>query len=112
VPLPDRSPRAGWGSVTFRRKVKNPVAPLGNLGVVRSEHEGSAPGRHVEHPGQRDGTRRLVEFGSRLVGNQQPGLECERAGDGGPLLLAAGQLVDKLVGVGCKPQLVQGRAGH
>ena len=89
-------------------QVQDPVAPLGHLRVVRGHHQRAAAGDHIEDPGQHHGPGGRVELGGRLVGDQQLGLEGQRAGDGDALLLAAGQLLDQLVRVRLQAQLGQG----
>ena len=88
------------------------VAPFGDFGVVGGDHRGSPSGGHTEYAGQCDGAGCGVEFGGGFVGDEQPGLQGQGAGDGDALLLAAGQFFDDLPGVGTKAELFQRAAGR
>src|SRR4051812_5492499 len=73
------------------------VAALGDLRVVRGQHQRAVAMRHLEQAGQHELTRDLVLLGGGLVGDDDLRAQREGTGDGDPLLLAAGQLLDQLV---------------
>ena len=54
---------------------------------ARLAREAEQQARHGERVG-------LVEAGGRLVGEEEPGSACHRAGDGDPLALPAGEVGD------------------
>jgi len=80
-------------------EIERPAAPSGDLGVMCRHHEGAARGRYVEHPGEHDSAGRGVKFCGGFVGDEQPGLQGQGAGNGHALLLAAGQFLHDLPGV-------------
>ena len=74
-----------------------PAAPVGEVGVVGDQHQRGAAllaqGEHQVHDRLAGGA---VEVAGRLVGQQQAGCRGEGAGQGDPLLLAAGELAGQV----------------
>src|SRR5215472_16993210 len=85
-------------------EVQRAARELRRLGVVGHDHDGLAVVA-VEHLQQsQDLVGRLaVEVAGRLVAHQQLRVRHQRAGDGDPLLLAAGQLARLVLGAVGEP---------
>ena len=76
--------------------------------VVGDEQRGGAgAGQHPAQVGQQSLSQRPVQGRERLVQQQQSGLRSERAGQGDPLRLAAGQSADRAVGITGQPDQVE-----
>ena len=74
-----------------------PVGHRGDRGLVGHEDDGKALGVEGAEEGHDLGTALRVEVAGRLVGEDEGGAADEGAGDGDPLLLAAGELVRLVV---------------
>jgi NAD(P)H-dependent flavin oxidoreductase YrpB (nitropropane dioxygenase family) len=87
------------------------AASLGDLGVVGGDEQGGAGVGHVKQPAEDDRSGGPVLLGGRFVGEQDPRVQRDRAGDRHPLLLTARELLDELVGVVGEPELGESLGG-
>ena len=85
----------------------HPVGPGGVPGLVGDEHAGGARVAAGAQQAQDLLAGLGVERAGRLVGEDQPPLADDRAGDRDPLLLAAGHLVGEPVGEVADADLLQ-----
>ena len=71
-----------------------------------SDKDQACPGfcHQLAHQGKHRVSRRLIQIARRLIGQHQPRLWCQRAGDSHALLLPAGQLFGILPQLPCKAQ--------
>src|ERR1700722_11282016 len=109
-------PRSGSGRcITEDPPVSDLDAPLhgrGHVVVVGDDHDGRSVPVQLAEQVQEGGAGGGVQVAGRLVGHDQGGPADQGPGDGGALLLAAGQLVRPVPGSVTEPDPLDGRLGQ
>src|SRR5580692_10006654 len=109
-------PRSGSGRcITEDPPVSDLDAPLhgrGHVVVVGDDHDGRSVPVQLAEQVQESGAGGGVQVAGRLVRHDQGGPADQGPGDGGPLLLAAGQLVRPVPGSVTEPDPLDGRLGQ
>src|ERR1700722_2318010 len=88
-----------------------PLHGRGHVVVVGDDHDGRSVPVQLAEQVQEGGAGGGVQVAGRLVGHDQSGPADQGPGDGGALLLAAGQLVRPGPGAGAEADPVDGRLG-
>src|SRR5580704_14007381 len=108
--------RSGSGRcITEDPPVSDLDAPLhgrGHVVVVGDDHDGRSVPVQLAEQVQEGGAGGGVQVAGRLVRHDQGGPADQGPGDGGPLLLAAGQLVRPVPGAVAEPDPLDGRLGQ
>src|SRR5580704_4968857 len=89
-----------------------PLHGRGHVVVVGDDHDGRAVPVQLAEQVQEGGAGGGVQVAGRLVGHDQGGPADQGPGDGGALLLAAGQLVRPVPGAVAEPDPLDGRRGQ